>query len=63
MRQPAVLLLLLLLLQGRLLHAVIRFIFSTAGMLLDTQSENFKLNSGRHTTLKLATSTSLQIAQ
>jgi hypothetical protein len=54
MRQPAGLwpLLLLLLLQGRLLHAAIRFILSTTGMWFDTPSENCKMNGGRDISLK-----------
>ena len=39
--------LLLLLLQGRLLHDEIRFILSTAGMWFDTPSENLKMNGSR----------------
>jgi hypothetical protein len=46
------LLLLLLLLQGRLLHAVIRFILYAAGMWFDTPPENFKMNAGRDISLK-----------
>jgi len=55
------LLLLLLLLQGRLLHDGLRFILSTAGMWLDTPSENFKMNGSRVISFKQATTTSLQI--